>query len=218
MPYYAVARGKKPGVYTDWNTCKIQVNGYRNARYKKFDTKEAAEHFVNEPSESENTNKSDNMTSPTCHHTDYYVYTDGACSRNGATNATAGIGIYFGENDARNVSRRISGKQTNNAAELTAIIEAYNIVEADIASGKTITIVSDSTYAIRCAREYGEKCMSKNWSETIPNKMLVKRAYEVYQNKSNVHFHYCKAHTSNTDPHSVGNYHADKLAVEALID
>jgi DNA-binding transcriptional regulator GbsR (MarR family) len=32
---------------------------------------------------------------------DYYVYTDGACSKNGKLNAKAGIGIYFGENDKR---------------------------------------------------------------------------------------------------------------------
>ena len=44
---------------------------------------------------------------------DYYVYTDGACSNNGRENASAGIGIYFGENDARNASQRIIGKQSN---------------------------------------------------------------------------------------------------------
>ena len=58
-----------------------------------------------------------------------FVYTDGACSNNGKSNALAGIGIYFGPNDGRNVSRLVTGKQTNNVAELTAIIEAYNIVK-----------------------------------------------------------------------------------------
>ena len=46
--------------------------------------------------------------------TPFSVYTDGACSRNGTKNACAGIGIYFGKNDPRNVSRRLIGKQTNN--------------------------------------------------------------------------------------------------------
>ena len=44
---------------------------------------------------------------------DYYVYTDGACSNNGNSNAKAGMGVYFSENDMRNVSKRIKGKQTN---------------------------------------------------------------------------------------------------------
>lgn len=38
MPFYAVAKGKIPGVYQDWDTAKAQVNGYPNARYKKFST------------------------------------------------------------------------------------------------------------------------------------------------------------------------------------
>ena len=33
-----------------------------------------------------------------------YVYTDGACINNGKPNARAGIGVYFGENDSRNIS------------------------------------------------------------------------------------------------------------------
>ena len=34
------------------------------------------------------------------------VFTDGACRNNGKQNAIAGIGVYFGENDIRNVSRK----------------------------------------------------------------------------------------------------------------
>ena len=36
-----------------------------------------------------------------------YVYTDGGCNNNGKKNARAGMGIYFGENDPRNVSEEI---------------------------------------------------------------------------------------------------------------
>jgi ribonuclease HI len=86
-----------------------------------------------------------------------YVYTDGACSNNGKKNAKAGIGIYFGHDDPRNVSQRIEGKQTNNTAELGAILHVYTILEKDILSGKKIGIVTDSIYAIRCATTYGKK-------------------------------------------------------------
>ena len=34
----------------------------------------------------------------------FVIYTDGACSNNGKVYARAGIGVYFGENDPRNVS------------------------------------------------------------------------------------------------------------------
>ena len=33
---YAVKRGRKPGVYTDWADCAAQVNGYSGAIYQKF--------------------------------------------------------------------------------------------------------------------------------------------------------------------------------------
>ena len=58
---------------------------------------------------------------------DYYVYTDGACSNNGSLNAKAGIGIYFGENDIRNVSQPVVGKQSNNTAELGSFIVLFDI-------------------------------------------------------------------------------------------
>ena len=140
------------------------------------------------------------------------VFTDGACKNNGQINACAGIGIYFGPNDGRNVSRRITGKQTNNVAELTAIIEVYDIIKKDILSGKDITIFSDSKYAIRCCTTYGKKC-SANWdTQDIPNKDLVRYAYELYSQLPNVTFTHIEAHTGKQDIYSKGNAEADKLA------
>lgn len=144
------------------------------------------------------------------------VFTDGACKNNGQINACAGIGIYFGPNDGRNVSRRITGKQTNNVAELTAIIEVYDIIKQDILSGKDITIFSDSKYAIRCCTTYGKKC-SANWdTQDIPNKDLVRHAYELYSQLPNVTFTHIEAHTGKQDIYSKGNAEADKLATQCL--
>ena len=44
--YYAVQKGKKPGVYSNWNDCKAQVTGFSGAVYKKFGTKAEAEAFA----------------------------------------------------------------------------------------------------------------------------------------------------------------------------
>ena len=148
---------------------------------------------------------------------DYYVYTDGACINNGKSNAQAGIGIFFGQDDPRNLSQKIIGpQQTNNIAELTAILQTYYIIENDIINGKKIIIVSDSIYAIRCVTTYGNKCNLKNWQVDIPNKELVKKTYELYINKNNVRFMHVKAHTNNIDIHSIGNANADKLATSIL--
>lgn len=198
MVFYAVANGRNNGVFLTWTECNNSVKGYKNAVYKKFDTKEEAELFV--------CPKDRGIP-------EYYVYTDGACSNNGKNNAIAGMGIFFGINDARNVSKRVEGKQTNNVAELSAIIETYFIIENDI--GRGVAIVSDSEYAIKCVSSYGEKCYKKGWNVDIPNKELVKQAYELYMGK-NVQFIHIRAHTNNTDIHSIGNDSADKLANMAI--
>lgn len=145
-----------------------------------------------------------------------YIYTDGACSNNGRKGAVAGIGIYFGPQDSRNVSKRIDGKQTNNTAELGAILHLYTIIEDDIRDGKHIGIVTDSIYAIRCCTTYGKKCADAGWKKDIPNKDMVKRAYELYSG-TNVEFIYVMAHTGNTDVHSLGNREADLLATNAYL-
>lgn len=145
-----------------------------------------------------------------------YVYTDGACSNNGKKNAKAGIGIYFSQDDSRNCSEKITGKQTNNTAEIKAIIKAYDILKNEIEEGKLITIVSDSNYAIRAATDYGKKCSKTNFQK-IPNSQLVKEVYNLCKDKENVTFLYVKAHTKNKDIHSLGNREADRLAVMSLI-
>lgn len=215
MPYYAVRNGRNIGIFTSWNDCNESVKGYKNASYKKFDTIQEAEMFIqnSKTQEFRDTQELYDEFTP-----DYYVYTDGSCSNNGKHNAVSGIGIFFGINDPRNISKKINGKHTNNIAELTAIIETYNIIENDIIQGKKIAIVSDSEYAIKCVSSYGEKCSKKNWNMDIPNKELVKTVYELYKDKPNIKFKHVRAHTNNTDIHSIGNENADKLANMAIIN
>ena len=69
MPYYTVVKGRTNGIFTTWSLCQESVKGYSGALFKKFDTKEEAEMFIESSNE--------------CHKeisVDYYVYTDGACS------------------------------------------------------------------------------------------------------------------------------------------
>ena len=220
MTYYAVAKGKMIGIFFSWDDCKICVNGYKGAIYKKVYTLKEAESFIKQhmTCHSENIPEStllpnkDNLT----FEPDYYVYTDGACSNNGKINAKAGIGVFFGKDDIRNISEKIEGKQTNNVAELTAIIKTYSIIENDIINGKNIIIVSDSEYAIRCMTSYGEKCSKDNWNKNIPNKELIQSGYEMFKDKPNIQFKHIKAHTNNNDIHSLGNDYADKLANMAI--
>ena len=143
------------------------------------------------------------------------IFTDGACSRNGQTNAKAGIGIYITENNPRNVSERISGKQTNNTAELSAVIQVFTHFKEEINRGKDIIIHTDSEYVIKCCGSYGLKSEKNNWKNKkgyIPNYELVKQIYELFKFNPNVSIKHIKAHTGLSDELSLGNEGADKLA------
>lgn len=148
---------------------------------------------------------------------DYFVYTDGACINNGRSDAMASIGVYFGESDPRNISKRIDGKQSNNCAELSAVLEAIQIIGADLRTGKTVGIVTDSEYVLKCVGRFGEKCARQGWNESIPNKWMVERLYNLAnENKNCLQFYHVRSHTNKTDIHSVGNECADKLANKAI--
>jgi ribonuclease HI len=147
-----------------------------------------------------------------------YVFTDGACFHNGKKNAIAGIGVFFGINDPRNISRRVQGKQSNNTAELTAMIEAVRIIQPELGD-KSYIVVSDSIYAIRCATDYGKSNAKTGWKKDIPNKELVKILYELVSPypESVLQLKHIMSHTGSQDPLSIGNDYADKLASASLL-
>lgn len=198
--FYAVKKGKIKDIFDSWELCQQQVKGFKNAQYKKFKTKQEAIDYMNDDTiiikqvEQETSKK--------------YVYCDGSCIHNGKPNAKSGIGIYFGDNDPRNVSKSIEGN-TNNIAELVAMISVYDIIKDE-----PYTIVSDSKYALLCVSSYGKKCEEKGWCD-IPNKELVKQLYYTYKNKS-VQFLHVYSHTNKKDIHSIGNQHADRLAQNSI--
>lgn len=222
--FYAVAKGRTTGIFNTWQECCASINEFPHAKFQKFSSQEEAECFIQTYSMDSTTKQSFRPIEPEMTRwkfssdefvPDYYVYTDGACSNNGRKNASAGIGVFFGINDPRNISRPVLGKQTNNTAELLAFIAAYDVIRDDIGLGKKIAMVTDSEYAIKCLTTYGDRCSKKQWRVDIPNKDLVKNVYELYKGTKNVEFVHIEAHTENTDIHSFGNANADKLAKQA---
>ena len=196
---------------------KLILSHNNSLKIQDYDSDDNEEYDINEIFKLKDTYKSSNLICKIedlkTFKPDTIVYTDGSCINNGYPNAEAGIGVYFGINDSRNVSKKInSNKKSNNIAELTAIITAYKILESEIKENKKIVIFSDSMYAIRCITIYGEKNEKVQWNKTIPNIELVKEAYELFKNKSNIKIIHIKAHTELTDVHSLGNQEADRLA------
>ena len=74
------------------------------------------------------------------------VYTDGSCINNRDSDAQAGAGYWYRENDIRNGCLRLPDtiKQSNNAGELVAILKAVQMTPTNT----TLIIKTDSQYAI----------------------------------------------------------------------
>ena len=155
MPFYAVHKGKRRGIYTDWLECKQNIFGVRHPIFKKFNTKEEAEHFlihgfgtktnqsmmdtlgignakidVNENDKSEPIN-SENQTPKHI----INVFTDGSLIRkkrkNGETRLLCGYGIYipsYGLMEELRYAGTIHDNKTNNRGELKAIIDGLNYI------------------------------------------------------------------------------------------
>jgi ribonuclease HI len=218
MFYYAVAVGHKVGIFNKWEDCKKNIDNFKGPKYRKFDNEEDANNFILKYASKVDVNDKNDTDNKEIDKDILYIYTDGACYNNGSKNAKAGIGIYFSEDNVNNVSRELSGdKLTNNIAELSAVIEAINIIKKmDI---KKKVIVTDSEYAIKCATTYGAKLEANEWKTSKdkipPNIEFVKKLYEL-TNKYKINYKHVMAHTGNKDIHSIGNYNADKLANESI--
>lgn len=45
--FYAVRAGRETGIFTTWQECKAQIDGYSGAVFKSFSTQAEAENFIN---------------------------------------------------------------------------------------------------------------------------------------------------------------------------
>ena len=50
MPFYAVAKGRQIGIFTNWDDCKAQTDGFPRPIYRKFATKDEAQSFIDQNS------------------------------------------------------------------------------------------------------------------------------------------------------------------------
>ena len=46
--FYVVARGDKPGIYTNWDECQQAIGCFQFPKFRKFPTLQGAEAFLNE--------------------------------------------------------------------------------------------------------------------------------------------------------------------------
>ncbi len=219
--YYAVFKGHTSNtIVNTWDECKNLVNGFKGAIYKKHMSEDDAKEYLSSLKNqtlTQNQNsiierKKPIITSDTEVIT---IYTDGSLIRKG-TNVYCGYGIYIPSKNYE-YSSKLSGKKTNNRAELTAIINSIKLYNST--GNILLKIYTDSSYSILIFGETGLNYRKNNYkkkSKEIPNSDLVREAVEL-ADKYNLEFTHINSHTSKTDEHSLGNDRADKLAVRGAV-
>ncbi|KAF5311802.1 hypothetical protein D9619_002783 [Psilocybe cf. subviscida] len=187
--FYAVYKGRNAGVFRTWDECEAQIKGFPGARYKKFNTESEARLFaypnLAEGSQSMATSgqapASSNTSAPTATGSTEdpkgkkrafgtevsnpeewnVVYSDGACKGNGKQDPVAGVGVWWGPDDPRNLYERCPGLQTNNRAELIAILRVLETIPPE--DTKPLIIRTDSQYSIQCFRDWIHSWKKKGW-------------------------------------------------------
>ncbi|KAH7320945.1 putative ribonuclease H [Stachybotrys elegans] len=145
------------------------------------------------------------------------VWTDGSSRANGRKDASAGIGVYFGPNDPRNLAERLEGEaQTNQRAELTAMLRAMEMVPNE----QSMMIWSDSRYSINCVNTWAETWETKEWKTAtggeVKNKDIIVKIRAKVKERGKAGavtlLEWVKGHGMN-----VGNNAADRLANEGAL-
>lgn len=80
------------------------------------------------------------------------IYTDGACLNNGRENSRAGIGVHWPGNESNNLSRPLSGRATNQRAEIQAATQGIN--QARQLGYTDVRIKTDSNYVAQAANSW----------------------------------------------------------------
>ncbi|KAF0468820.1 Ribonuclease H [Gigaspora margarita] len=201
--YYAVLNGYAKGIYKTWEACKAQVSKFPNAKYKKFYDINEAQNFIEEKKIFVKNDING-----------LQVWTDRSAFENGTTNARAGIRVFWKNNDTQNLSEHVPGDQTNNRAEIFAIIRAIEICNDKV---KLLNILTDSKYVIN-AMEYWIKNWERNnyisyHNKLIKNSDLFKRLKSLIDYRiGTVKFIHVRGHMGN-----YGNEQADRLAKEGSL-
>lgn len=159
--FYVVWEGRQPGVYTSWEDCQEQTDGFPGAKYRSFPTQEeaVAAFRSQEDAETELLLAHIAVKNAESRKVDYSripeinlnaIAVDGACSGNPGMMEYRGVSVATGQ-ELFHVGPLPEG--TNNVAEYLAIIHglAYLFQRNDT----TTAIYTDSATAVAWVRNRG---------------------------------------------------------------
>lgn len=224
--FYVVWRGRQTGIFTDWNTCKQQVDQFTGARYKSFKTQAEAEAAFKGDHSSSVAKTSSAKTSAVKGVKTYdakeiatmaietKIFTDGGCEPNPGE-AGSGIAVY-----RKTVLEELwyglyNPKGTNNTAELNALNQALLMAANEIKHDRSVAIYCDSKYSIQCITQWANGWQKKGWKKSggeIKNLELIKEMFALYQQlKDQVDIFHVNGHVGVE-----GNELADRMTMVAI--
>lgn len=189
--YYAVKKGRIPGVYHTWDECKKQVDGYSGAVYKSFSSLQEANDFLIEKSK-------------TVFHNGLIAYVDGSYN---IKTKEYGYGCVLIE--GQKVIEKLSGK--GNKKELASMRNVSGEILGSLAAMKYAVDHRYPQICIYYDYEGIEKWATGVWKT---NKEATKQYVQMvqrFQNQLDIHFIKVLAHSGDTF-----NEMADQLAKKAV--
>ncbi|XP_059837969.1 ribonuclease H1 [Hypanus sabinus] len=136
------------------------------------------------------------------------VYTDGCCTSNGKKQSRAGIGVYWGPGHSLNLSERLSGRQTNQRAEIVAACRA--IEQAKELNIEKLVIFTDSMFTINGITKWIKSWKSNGWKLSSGGSVINKQDFKRLDKLTsgiNIEWMHVPGHAGFT-----GNEAADSLA------
>lgn len=216
--YYAVAKGRKPGIYQNWegpDGARAQVMSFTGAVYKGHYTRAEAEEWITQNKEGYAAVPKEKKTVhsravPDAEADDsgkVIVYTDGGCSGNPGPGGYGAVILKDGKREELSGGFR---RTTNNRMELLACIAALEHLEGDF----PVRLYSDSSYVVNgitkgWAKKWQKNGWFRNGSEKAENVDLWARLLDLCD-KMDVAFVWVKGHAGTAE-----NECCDRLAVAA---
>ncbi|GAA3607172.1 ribonuclease H family protein [Secundilactobacillus similis DSM 23365 = JCM 2765] len=225
--FYAVRKGSKPGIYTDWETTKAQVNGFPGAIYKGFKTRSEADSFMSGSAKSTSRSSRTKTASQTTTRTEgqqafsgkpeIIGYTDGGSRNTGNVN-----GGHVRDSDKAAWAYRLELPNeiisdsdgewgaTNNRMEIMAFMRALEMLIKRRQQHAKIQLVLDSQYVLNAVTKGWLKGWKKRgWKRSageLANAELWQKVDQLLPKFTQLEFAWTKGHATN-----VGNVFVDEL-------
>ena len=208
--YYAVAKGRKPGIYTEWtgqNGAQAQIIRFSGSVYKGFETEGEAKKYMKQQTKGQP--EIEKTEAEWIKDGTIVIYTDGACINNPGP---GGYGVVI-KNSKK--TKELSGgyrMTTNNRMELMACIVGLSALKKPL----SVILFSDSQYVVNgITNGWAKGWQSKGWmrtkTEPAKNPDLWEQLLELC-GKHEVRFQWVKGHDGNE-----GNERCDELATKAAM-